>query len=341
MAPDKPASLFVSLPLEVRHTIFEHAAARESAPKELLRFWFEKNEVEQLIAKHISENPDGPAPRAVYGDNEHEEERDSAEEVEGGEDDGEGEEDDEEEEEQGLEEEQDNGIEDDAGQVEHDNEGEVVESHGASARTAQLRPPTPTVRPHKKWRFIPKFMRLTHHPPPVELLLTCQQLYIEAKNWFYDAAVLRIYPTASFAHTSFFEEALGQISDAAFSPIHNIRRVEAVFVWDSTWIRAEETGVVGAVFPALLQQRASFLYKILSQAPDLHELVIHWHDSAQDHESANLMTDTLGPFYTLPATVKVKEHYIAADSRPSKRSIAGRRRVEFQNIVDMGLDRLF
>lgn len=65
------------------------------------------------------------------------------------------------------------------------------------------------------------------------------------------------------------------------------------------------------------------------------------HDSAQDDESTNLMLDNLEPFHTLPATVKVVEHYIVADATPRKRSVAGKRRVEFQNILDMGLDRLF
>lgn len=65
------------------------------------------------------------------------------------------------------------------------------------------------------------------------------------------------------------------------------------------------------------------------------------HDTAHDNESVSLMLDTLAPFQTLPVTVKIHEHYIPADARPPKRSTAGERRVEFQNILDMGLDRLF
>jgi hypothetical protein len=53
------------------------------------------------------------------------------------------------------------------------------------------------------------------------------------------------------------------------------------------------------------------------------------------------MLDNLAPFHTLPVTVKIVEHYIAADAKPKRRSIAGKRRIEFQNILDMGLDRLF
>lgn len=53
------------------------------------------------------------------------------------------------------------------------------------------------------------------------------------------------------------------------------------------------------------------------------------------------MLDTLAPFHTLPATVKIEENYITAEAKPRKHTVAGKRRVEFQNILDMGLDRLF
>ncbi|EDU44280.1 hypothetical protein L13192_03935 [Pyrenophora tritici-repentis] len=217
------------------------------------------------------------------------------------------------------------------------------EDGGTDAATTPAQPPPQgtVIRPHRKWRHVPKFMRLTQCPPPVELLLTCQELNNEAKNWFYDVATLRIDATGSFAHTSFFEETFSQITDAAFSPMKNIRKVEVTFVWDSTWIRADTAGCVGAIFPALLGQRSSFVHRILLMAPDLKEVVIHWHDSAHDDESVSLMLDTLAPFHTLPATILIHEHYIPADARPNKRSTAGKRRVEFQNILDMGLDRLF
>lgn len=55
---------------------------------------------------------------------------------------------------------------------------------------------------------------------------------------------------------------------------------------------------------------------------------MHRHDSAQDDESANVMLDHLSQFHTLPATVTIKEHYIAVDAKPRKSSIAGKRRVE-------------
>ena len=184
-------------------------------------------------------------------------------------------------------------------------------------------------------------MRITHCPPPVELLLTSKQLNTEAKSWFYDVAVLHIDATASFAHTSFFEEAFSQITEAAFLPMEDIRKVEVAFVWDSTWLRSDQADCAGAIFPALLRQRASFVVGILQQAPNLSEVLIHWHDSAEDEESVDLMNDVLIGFLGLQADVKVEPHYIAADAKPYRKSVAGRRRVEFQNIVDNGLDRLF
>jgi hypothetical protein len=381
MAHDKAAPIFMDLPLEVRHCIFNHAAARDTKPKKLLRYWFEKKEVKENIAQLAVQDPHGPTPRVhwsddrEYGDesdvDEEEDEEDRDEEAEGAEDqdsedeenegeaeqdedeeeDGEDEEeqaeedqeaevDEEEEEEDALdgaqvhllaaaaqvpapapasaqptasaqattpvdeeeqaedemevdtEEVQDEEQKDEAetqdtlAEVEQESEDEgekgeeMADDNGSADSTAappqQPPRPAPVVQAHRKWRHIPNFMRLTQCPPPVELLLTSQQLNTEAKNWFYDVAVLRIDATGSFAHTSFFEEAFSQITDCAFSPMENIRKVEVTFVWDSTWVRADTSGCVGAIFPALLGQRSSFVYQILSQAPDLKEVVIHW-----------------------------------------------------------------
>ncbi len=184
-------------------------------------------------------------------------------------------------------------------------------------------------------------MRITHTPPPLPLLLTSKQLNDEAKNYFYDLAILRIEATASFGHTSFFEEAFRQLTSAAFSPVENIRRVEVVFVWDTTWLRSDQAGCASAVFPALLLQRAAFVVHSLARAKDLREVTIRWYDSAEDEESVGLMRDIFRGFRGLMAQVRVERHYIAADAKPYRKSIAGRRRVEFQEIVEMGLDRLF
>ncbi|CAN9113751.1 unnamed protein product [Alternaria alternata] len=294
MANDKAASAFMGLPLEVRHTIFEYVAARDVKPKKLLRYWFEKKEVKALVEQEVTNNPNGPAPQVVYGNDYDEYEDESAatdedgdesddpEETESAEEDSETEDEDEDEDEDGddneeAEQEEDSEGEDET-ELEEGDEGFTDSDSNTAATVAatQPLPPAPVVRPHAKWRHIPNFMRLTQCPAPVQLLLVSQQLNNEAKNWFYDVATLRIDATGSFAHTSFFEEAFSQM-----------------------------------------------------------------HDSAQDDESTNLMLDNLEPFHTLPATVKVVEHYIVADATPRKRSVAGKRRVEFQNILDMGLDRLF
>ena len=184
-------------------------------------------------------------------------------------------------------------------------------------------------------------MRITHCPPPVELLLASKELNAQAKSWFYDVAVLRINATGSFAHTSFFEEAFSQIADAAFSPMEDIRKVEVTFVWDTTWLRSEQAGCAAAIFPALLRQRAIFVTNILAQAPCLREVTVHWHDFAEDGEAQDIMNDVLAGFLCLGADFKLKTHYIAAEAKPYKKSIAGRQRVEFQRIIDDGIDRLF
>ncbi|KAH7382725.1 hypothetical protein DE146DRAFT_623277 [Phaeosphaeria sp. MPI-PUGE-AT-0046c] len=433
MANDKAATLLTSLPLEVRHTIFDYAAARKTKPKKLLRYWFEKKEAKELVAKYVADNPNDPAPQVVYHqepdvdsdvpepepdedededdgdeDGENEDEEDGEDGEEDGEDNGNGEneenEDDEVDqdggmhdigdaegsEEQPMEANDDSHIalpsqashtpqisaqpgsddhnaddvsvisedhaevdaetqDDDGDQVMADEDDEYArneeegddEEDATDATAAAVPPPAVVISSHHKWRHIPNFMRISHCPPPVELLLASKQLNEEAKNWFYDVAVLRVSATSSFAHTSFFEEAFSQITEAAFSPMENIRKVEVLFVWDTTWLRAEETGCAEAIFPALLRQRADFVHQILSQAPDLREVTVHWHDSAEDNESANFMLDILAPFHSLNANMQIKEHYIAANTKPHKNSIAGQRRLEFQRIVDAGLDRLF
>lgn len=453
MASDKATTMLTSLPLEVRHTIFNYTAARQTKPKKLLRYWFEKKETKELVAKHAADNPNDPAPQVMYyqeqevdsepepepaaeEDEDDEDEEDSEiedeDEEEDGQDNGNGEDqdedaevDDDEEDNVDVEGNEEDQEDDDTGEndgthitgtgtsqtstsvptqstppqassttqahtqtaaVDQDDEadsdaederadqdnaatqdgdgdeamadeadedvdddeeegdGDQEETTDATADATSAPPPPPpavVISPHHKWRHIPNFMRISHCPPPVELLLSSKQLNQEAKNWFYDVAVLRISATSSFAHTSFFEEAFSQITEAAFSPMENIRKVEVLFVWDTTWLRAEETGCADAIFPALLRQRGDFVHQILSQAPDLREVTIHWHDSAQDNESANFMLDILAPFHSLNANVQIKEHYISADAKPHKNSIAGQRRLEFQRIVDGGLDRLF
>ncbi|KAF7575546.1 hypothetical protein PtrM4_071700 [Pyrenophora tritici-repentis] len=328
---DKIAPILMDLPLEVRHAIFKYVAARDVEPRKLLRYWLEKKEVKALIAQEMTNNPNAPTPQAVYSDHEEYELNEDEDE-------------DSDEAEQEFHDEDDEEAEADLLVYGDYPEAEEEEENATIDGTHQILPSTIT------------FHFLSSDPAQVETIEQTtanvqaadelekeaeEELNNEAKNWFYDVATLRIDATGSFAHTSFFEETFSQITDAAFSPMKNIRKVEVTFVWDSTWIRADTAGCVGAIFPALLGQRSSFVHRILLMAPDLKEVVIHWHDSAHDDESVSLMLDTLAPFHTLPATILIHEHYIPADARPNKRSTAGKRRVEFQNILDMGLDRLF
>lgn len=304
---DQTAPILMGLPLEVRHTIFKYVAERNIEPRKLLRYWFEKKEVEALIAHEVTANPNAPRPRALYSNSDDHDSyfdyESEAEEDDGDEhsvdQDSEDEDEDEDEMEQEDEAEDDEESEADflEDQVEAESEGEVDEEAVEGAQQDQSAPviphlPVPTsapttasaqpapqgaaIKPHHKWRHVPKFMRLTQCPPPVKLLLTSRQLNNEAKGWFYKVATLHIDATASFAHTTFFEVTFSQIIDAAFSPMENIRRVQVTFVWDSTWIRADTTGCVGAIFPAFLDQRSKFVYQILLKAPDLSEVVIHW-----------------------------------------------------------------
>lgn len=359
MADQDEPFAFERLPLEVRHIIFRHAAVRDIQAKYVLRCWFEKQDVTQQVAKIAANHSAGPAPRIArhvdvyevdsdvtdedenYGDDEEMEEDDDADDDENEEDDDV--DDEENEEDDGNEDEEDDGYgaeyanEDEQEDISHD--GGVTNT--TTAAVAPVQAPRPVIRPHPKWRHIPNFMRLSQYPPAVNLLLVSKHLKADIMKWFWDVTTLRIEATGSFAHTSFFEEAFSQITDAAFSPMKNVRKVEVTFVWDTTWIRADTTGCVEAIFPALLRQRAEFIVKILQRAPDLKNLTVYWHDSAQDAESIDLRTEIYHRFLGLPATIEFKERYIAANATPERKSIAGQGRVAFQDILDNGLHRLF
>ncbi|USP73511.1 hypothetical protein yc1106_00785 [Curvularia clavata] len=343
MAREEAVASLMSLPLELRHSIFEYLSAREIKPRKLLRYWFENEEVKWRYPTEggvvvLFSDDDCDTERESLKDEDHEEDtddengrRDEEEQnIEGNEDEAQGTED---------------ADEDQEGN--EDNENEATWNHGNAEDLPSLSPE----RLHKKWRHIPHFLRLTHCPPPVDLFLACRQLNTEAKNWYYDVAALRINATGSFAHTKFWQEAMFKMINASiaavegsrdgFSPLNNIRKAEVTFVWDSTWIRKDNTGSSQAILPALLRQRGRVVYQALNEASKLHEVVIHWHDSAQDNEATNLKNDVLRPFNALSATIKVKEYYIAPDVEPKKRSIAGKRRLEFENIYYMGLDHPF
>jgi hypothetical protein len=157
------------------------------------------------------------------------------------------------------------------GNDEEDSDYDAQDDGDATGTVAAPLPqPVPVVHVSHKWRHVPNFMRITHCPPPAELLMASKQLNHEAKDWFYDVAVLRINATGSFAHTSFFEETFRQITEAAFSPMENVRKVEMMFVWDTTWLRADETSPAPAIFPALLRQRSDFVYQASDPVQSAH-----------------------------------------------------------------------
>jgi MFS superfamily sulfate permease-like transporter len=155
----------------------------------------------------------------------------------------------------------------------------------------------------------------------------------EVKDWFYDVTVIRIDVSGSFAHTSMFEAALQQLAESELSPFRNIRKVELMFVWDTEWIRSEE--FARAVFPALLVKRVEHVQQLLQVcATELRQVTVHWHDSINDNESAALKYEVLDHLDALPANIKVEEHYLQPGQKPRAKTIAGKKRLEFQDIAD-------
>ncbi|KAF1995270.1 hypothetical protein P154DRAFT_526464 [Amniculicola lignicola CBS 123094] len=325
-----------SIPVELRHEVYQWVSVREDKPKKLIRRWFEKRDVAAQIAAQVSD-PTVVTVLAAYDDHDDDDSEAAAEDDGEGEDD---EDDDGEDNEQEDDEETEVAAEDDDG----DGEGEEVDDDGdvamADADSVVAAPPALPIRkfyPARKWHHIPKFLRIDRFPPAKEVLLISKQFNREAKAWYYDTAVLKINATASFLHTSFFEESLQEIADAAFSPMENIRKVEVTFVWDTAWLREDGHDWGAAVFPALLDERARFVQRILERAPDLKQLVVHWHDSCEDEESEETKLKTLTRFMGIRgATFDLKEHYIASDAKPDSRSLAGLLRLEFQDIANNG-----
>ncbi|KAF1960549.1 hypothetical protein CC80DRAFT_259196 [Byssothecium circinans] len=225
-----------------------------------------------------------------------------------------------------------------AGEAENDEAGEdMAENDENAAPETAPAPAAPIVQPHRKWRHVSKFLRITQCPPPVNLFLLNKELNRETKAWFYNVAILKVDATGSFGHYSFYQLALNDLAEAAFSPVENIKKAEITFVWDSTWIRAQAKipdSTVAAVYPWMLDERAKFVLQILQQAPELEQVVIHWHDSSDDEEAQFLMNDICARFLELKANVKVESHLVASEVIPHRKSIIGRRRVEFQSLVD-------
>jgi hypothetical protein len=224
-----------------------------------------------------------------------------------------------------------------------DDQGEDEDAADNTVTTAipsgASQPPVHVIRPHRKWRHITKFLRISHSPPQPELLLASKALNREVKDWYFDVAVVTIDATGSFAHSTMFEESLQQIADAAFSPFKNIRKVELTFVWDTVWFRAtDEAREVEAVFQALLRMRAHVVLRILEQTPDLKQVTIHWHDSIEDALSSNFRDEIAMLFLALSAKITVVPYYLKEGQKPHRKTLAGKKRLEFQSIVDGGMN---
>ncbi|KAF2637572.1 hypothetical protein P280DRAFT_407278 [Massarina eburnea CBS 473.64] len=337
------AASLMGVPLEIRHMIFSEASARDFEPKHVLRHWFERKDVEEQIAAIIASNPTGPTPVGAYHDVE--DETETEDEAADDEQDEQDEDDDEDEDAQdnGDEGEDDGGEAQDGQEEDEQNdqgegEEEMDEGQDQEDDVQDDGPLRPLIYADQKWRHVSKFLRITRTPPPVELFLINKELSVQTKKWFYDAVILKVDATGSFGHEEMYKLALNSLAEAAFSPMEHIKKAEVTFVWDTTWIREQGNSFYGNVFPVLLEQRTQFVLQILQQAPKLQQLVIHWHDSAEDDGSITLMNDICCSFLELKANVTVDQHLIAADVTPHRKSTIGRRRVEFQGIVDRNED---
>ncbi|OCL14789.1 hypothetical protein AOQ84DRAFT_210194 [Glonium stellatum] len=313
-------STLLGIPLELRHRIFGYLSERDEGPANLLKNWFEKKELEQLIGQHAASIAANSVatPGAQDDDGEDASEEGGDEENEDGED-GDNEEEEEEEDE-------------DIDEEEDDSDGHAVDITTATA--TRTGPPLPPVS--HKWRHIPSIFSLTHCPPPMSLLLVCKQLHAEAIAYYYDCVTLRIDATAGFEHVTFFEETMDQLASSAFSPTEPIRKFELIFTWDTEWLRASEA--YESVFQAMLYQRAQKTEEVLKKAPRLNKVHIKWYDSLRDLESLDLQMNILQGFWNLlsQADVDMEEHFLEAGTEPDENSIQGQRRVQFEQILAHG-----
>jgi hypothetical protein len=338
----------MTLPLEVRHGIFKATADRPEGTRKVLRRWFEKKDVKEQIVKLQPIHPDTTFV-AVYGDETYfgsmdylsdtggddSDDEDVEEGSDNDDDDGEDDEDDADDEE---EEEEDDG--DDLDEEEEEDDQDMFEDGNDDDETMEdvdgHKLTTEPVAPHTKWRHIPKFLSISGVPPPKELMMTSKALHEEATDWFYNVANITIDATGSFAHTSMFEEALGQIADAAFSPFEKIRKLTIKFVWDSEWLRGPDAKDNGPVFQALLLGRVVKIIEILRRCPDLHNITLEWHDTIRDADSEAFVFNIYEHFDEVLATLTIEEHYLPVGQKPSRKTDIGKKRREFQAIADGG-----
>ena len=199
MADTKQSLRLCSLPLEVRHKIFEYVTIRPTKPKKLLRYWFEKEEASEAVAKYVAANPGCLTPIIVHpgpmypADVEEDLGDESGYDGESGED---GEEDDSGEDDDGEEDGEEYGEESDIGEI--DDEYELIEGGtedfamtddvvGSSVSTTATKVPPPVLefKPQTKWRYIPNVISILFHQT------------LRCTNTFFSSCVSPIAPLQS------------------------------------------------------------------------------------------------------------------------------------------------
>jgi hypothetical protein len=294
IAARSPASL-MTIPLELCHKIFAYVSERPRGPDELLRRWFENREIDTILAQRAAD--------ALHDD-----------------EDGDGEGDDEDEDMTDAEDD-----EDEDEDLDEDEDGD-----GTTQTAVQIQ--VQTVQASPKWRHITGIMKVTHCPPPTNLLLACKALRGQAMDWYYDVAILKINATAGFAHTTFFEESLSQMASSAFSPIENVRKVEVTFVYDSDCLENNDMAIAD-IFEAMLDQRSRHVVKVLTQAPDLKKVDILWYDSSAKASAIVRKNEVLSHFRNLPAEIDIQESILPPGVEPDDDSMQGQQRDTFREIV--------
>lgn len=279
--------ILLNLPIEIRHKIFEHVNWRNDDLKQLLRDWLDiadPNIFRHPAANHVGDHTD-------ESDHQEGDDDEDGDEDEGDEDDDEGMADNEQDtdSDDGMSAEDDD---DDDEMTTDDNNITAVQTAGAVTTTTseQLTAPpvlAPRNRVRTKYRHTVGMFGLSAFPPPPNLLCVCRQLRDEALDHFYDTAVLTINVSKGFRHFSFFEETLQLLSDAAYSPLESIRKVQLIFVWNSEFLSTDELSDKKDICSQMLQVRTSSVINVLTKMPNLRNVDTVWLDSIPSEHISN------------------------------------------------------
>ena len=149
-----------------------------------------------------------------------------------------------------------------------------------------------------KYRHTVPIIQLSDCPPPVSLLLSCKQLCAEALEFYYAKCGLYIDATVAFPHFSFYEEVLKMLSEKQYSFVHQLRRAHVRFVWDSETIPRLSCSDIMTEY--MLPARRDRIIELLSNAPHLKSIEIHWHDAVKNAASEKLKNEVLSPMVENP-----------------------------------------